>query len=106
MWMLARYWKEIAIALVVGSLVWYIMSLRMSVVELSGRNKALQDALIHQGQLIDANRAEYETNMATYRNKEVEVETKWKTRIETIYVWEDKNVSCEDAMSRFDRTIY
>lgn len=104
--MLARYWKEIAIALVVGLLVWYIMSLRMNVVELSGRNKALQDAIIHQGQLIDANRAEYETNIATYINKEAEVETKWKTRIETIYVWEDKNVSCEDVMDRFNSTVY
>lgn len=106
MWVLSRYWKEAVIALSIGAIVWYVMSLRNEIIELSGKNEILQGVLLHQSEMIEAHRAEYEASLSKYKEKEKEVTTKWKTRYETIYVWEDKNVSCENAMARFNSTVY
>lgn len=100
------YWKEILLGIVILGMVAYIQILRMNVIEAQGRNKTLQGKLDVISAKIEANRVQYEANMKRYEEKDLETTIKWKTRYETIYVWRDANVSCEDAMSRFDSTVY
>ena len=108
MWMMyaTRYWKEIAVAVVVGLGVWYVMGLREDRLRLTTENILLQSKLDTVYDKLEENHKEYQTKLDEYRSKDPKVAVKWKTRIDTIYVWEDKNVSCEDAMARFDSTIY
>lgn len=103
---LSRYWSQLVSALLLGLLVWYIMSLRMDNANLSRTNELLSTKLDTVYKEIEANKAEYEANLKVYQSKEKKVETRYKKIYETIYVWEDNNVSCEDAMSRFDSTVY
>lgn len=103
---LSRYWAQLVSALLLGLLVWYIMSLRMDNANLSRTNELLSTKLDTVYKEIEANKVEYEANLKVYQSKEKKVETRYKKIYETIYVWEDNNVSCEDAMSRFDSTVY
>lgn len=103
---LSRYWSQLVSVLLLGLLVWYIMSLRMDNANLSRTNELLSTKLDTVYKEIEANKAEYEANLKVYQSKEKKVETRYKKIYETIYVWEDNNVSCEDAMSRFDSTVY
>ena len=103
---LTKYWKELAVAAVVGIGVWYVMNLRADVLKLTTENILLQNKLDTVYEKLESNYKEYQTNLGKYESQDAKVTVKWKTRIETVYVWGDKNVSCEDAMSRFDSTIY
>ena len=103
---LSKYWSQLVSALLLGLLVWYIMSLRTDNANLSRTNELLRTKLDTVYKEIEVNRVQYETNMKMYQSKEKKVETKYKKIYETIYVWGDRNVSCEDAMSRFDSTVY
>ena len=103
---LQRYWQYLVTMLITGTLIWYIMALRMDNANLSRTNEMLSSKLDTVYKQIEANKVEYESNLKVYQNKESKVVTKYKTIYETIYVWEDQNVSCEDAMSRFDSTVY
>ena len=103
---LQRYWQYLVTMLITGTLIWYIMTLRMDNANLSRTNEMLSSKLDTVYKQIEANKVEYESNLKVYQNKESKVVTKYKTIYETIYVWEDQNVSCEDAMSRFDSTVY
>ena len=103
---LQRYWQYLVTMLITGTLIWYIMALHMDNANLSRTNEMLSSKLDAVYKQIEANKVEYESNLKVYQNKESKVVTKYKTIYETIYVWEDQNVSCEDAMARFDSTVY
>ena len=97
--LLNRYWVHIAITTSAALLVWYIMYLRSN---LDSTENKLQ-TLVAQ---LSENKIKYDSDLVRYKLQEKEVETKWRTKYETIYVWRDKNASCEDVMSRFDSTVY
>jgi hypothetical protein len=108
MWisLLSKYWKELVLlagsALVVGYVMWLqnsLASIRLGKLEAEASLKMVTKQL-------ENNYAEYELKLGRYETQSKVIETKWKTKYETIYVWGDENASCEDVITRFDSTVY
>ena len=103
---LMNYWKELAVAVLVGILVWYVQSLRMDNEKLGRKNERLQSYIELQNAMIEANKAEYEAKMDEYNKVKVVNHTVYKDKIRVIYQWEDTNATCNDVMSKFDSYQY
>lgn len=108
MWrsLLSSYWKYIAVGLVAVAFVMYVMGLRLQVAQLTNDKQVLENVIITQAALAEEARLENARKLAIFGRREKEIEVKWKTKQETVYVWEENNASCEDVIARFDRTLY
>jgi uncharacterized membrane protein (DUF106 family) len=103
---LMNYWKEIAVAVVVGMLVWYVQSLRIDNEKLGRKNERLQAHIELQNAMIEANKVDYDGGMKEYEKVKVVNRTVYKDKIKVIYKWEDKNATCSDVMVKFDSYQY
>lgn len=108
MWisLLSKYWQYVAVGVGAAALVWYVMGLRTEVVRLTSEKQVLENAISTQAALAEEARVENAKKLAAFGRREKEIEVKWKTKQETIYVWEENNASCEDVLRRFDITLY
>lgn len=97
--MFLSYWKELLVITLSGLIIWYVMNLRLDLAE------ANNSLLLLTNQL-EENQMEYDNSIAAYKIQDKEIEVKWRTKYETIYIWGDNNASCEDVMDRFNSTVY
>ena len=49
---------------------------------------------------------DYKIAIDEYADNMLHRDVVFKTKIEKIYVWEDKNASCQDVINRFDNYTY
>jgi hypothetical protein len=74
--------------------------------KLEADNKVLEVKLFGITEQLEQNAKDYETAMNEYAENMKHRDTVFKTKTETIYIWEDKNVSCEDVINRFNNYTF
>lgn len=108
MWMilLRKYWLYLLLFLLFSVCFFYLTILKIENIKLEAEVSKLNTELETVAMIVESNKVDYDKNIEEYKKSSAKVETKWKTRIEAVYVWEDNNVSCEDAIHRLDNTVY
>jgi hypothetical protein len=80
--------------------------MKISNTRLEADKKVLESELSSITLQLEQNAKDYDVAMAEY-TKNIQYRDKvFKTRVESIYIWEDKNASCEDVINRFDNYTF
>ena len=80
--------------------------MKISNTELKADNKVLEVKLFGITEQLEQNAKDYDVAITEY-TKNIQYRDKvFKTRVESIYIWEDKNASCEDVINRFDNYTF
>jgi peptidoglycan hydrolase CwlO-like protein len=80
--------------------------MKISNTELKANNKVLKVKLFGIAEQLEQNAKDYETAITEYTKNIQHRDKVFKTRVESIYIWEDKNASCENAINRFDNYTF
>jgi uncharacterized membrane protein len=103
---LKMYWKYVlvlvALSLLSISLVW--MTISNIKLESTVALQAKDLAYIAKEREQDAR--DYQTAINEYTENMKHRDTIFKTKTERIYIWEDKNASCEDVINRFNNYTF
>jgi hypothetical protein len=96
------------IAVNLGLLSWiYLLNSDMKLLKADvnvckAEKETLAQALAIQSTLIEANRAEYQTNLATASVTKEVIKTEYKTKIQIIEKWRENNATCPDAINHLN----
>jgi hypothetical protein len=80
--------------------------MKISNTKLEADNKVLKVKLFKITEQLEQNANDYDVAMTEYTKNIQHRDKVFKTRVESIYIWEDKNASCENAINRFDNYTF
>lgn len=103
---LKTYWRLVLELVFFLSLLVLLGLMKISNTRLEADKKVLESELSSITLQLEQNAKDYDVAMAEY-TKNIQYRDKvFKTRVESIYIWEDKNASCEDVINRFDNYTF
>ncbi len=103
---LKMYWKYVLVFVCFSLFSISLVGMTILNTKLEADNKVLEVKLFGITEQLEQNAKDYETAMNEYAENMKHRDTVFKTKTETIYIWEDKNVSCEDVINRFNNYTF
>jgi len=86
------------IAIIVASLLTWVYLLKADLKVAKADYKAIESALTTQSNILEANRADYERNLAEASKTNTVVQTRFKDRVKVIYEIGEKHEDCNGSM--------
>ena len=80
--------------------------MKISNTKLEADNKVLEVKLFGITEQLEQNANDYDIAINEYTKNIQHRDKVFKTRVESIYIWEDKNASCENVINRFDNYTF
>jgi uncharacterized membrane protein YeiB len=107
-WMvfLKTYWRLVLELVFFLSLLVLLGLMKISNTRLEADKKVLESELSSIALQLEQNAKDYDVAMTEYTKNIQHRDKVFKTRVESIYIWEDKNASCENAINRFDNYTF